>query len=267
MPKISNHESADRSKILLCGESGSGKTARIASLANCGDFDRVVVHDFDSGADVLRQMTTSQGADRLFYIPYQDNFSKTNGKLTPEAWGEFTKNLQNGYEDADGKLPSIFQMTPRDVLVVDTITFAGEKAKTAVAATSSREISPNYDMNQMQWYNSVRWLDFIIKAIMSNKVNTNVIITCHLRSLDENSPKLWPFVITKDYSRQFGANFNNVWRLDSKVISSTEIKRTIRTMADSIMPSLKNSAPSKISPVEEIGPENDLAHLMRKLRS
>ena len=51
MANISKHISADVTKLLLVGDSGSGKTAALAALANAGKNLRIL--DYDDGFCLL----------------------------------------------------------------------------------------------------------------------------------------------------------------------------------------------------------------------
>ena len=50
MANIAKHISADVTKLLLVGDSGSGKTAALAALANAGKNLRIL--DYDDGLDL-----------------------------------------------------------------------------------------------------------------------------------------------------------------------------------------------------------------------
>ena len=50
MASIKNHTSVDVTKLLLVGDSGSGKTASLATLANAGYKLRIL--DYDNGLDL-----------------------------------------------------------------------------------------------------------------------------------------------------------------------------------------------------------------------
>ena len=51
MASIRNHRASEVTKLLLVGDSGSGKTSSLASLANAGYNLRIL--DFDDGLAIL----------------------------------------------------------------------------------------------------------------------------------------------------------------------------------------------------------------------
>ena len=52
MPSLSAHQSNDYVKLLLCGDSGSGKSGALASLVGAGYKLRIL--DMDNGLDSLK---------------------------------------------------------------------------------------------------------------------------------------------------------------------------------------------------------------------
>lgn len=63
MASIKEHTSADVTKLLLVGDSGSGKTAALASLANAGKNLRIL--DYDDGLSILPDLLTPEGVSRV----------------------------------------------------------------------------------------------------------------------------------------------------------------------------------------------------------
>ena len=57
MPLIANHKSSKRTRMLLIGDSGAGKTGSIMSLAAAGFQIRIL--DLDDGTDILRDYATN----------------------------------------------------------------------------------------------------------------------------------------------------------------------------------------------------------------
>ena len=66
MASIKNHTSVDVTKLLLVGDSGSGKTASLATLANAGYKLRIL--DFDNGLDILPEFLTDTGVNNVSYV-------------------------------------------------------------------------------------------------------------------------------------------------------------------------------------------------------
>ena len=74
MASIKEHTSADVTKLLLVGDSGSGKTAAQASLANAGRNVRIL--DYDDGLSILPDLLTPEGVSRVSYVTLKDPIGK-----------------------------------------------------------------------------------------------------------------------------------------------------------------------------------------------
>ena len=88
MPKLENHQSTNITKMLLVGDSGSGKTGALASLAKAGFNLRII--DVDAGLDVLsnllRDPSSPYGKEALARVEFEtvtDPMRVSGGKLIP----------------------------------------------------------------------------------------------------------------------------------------------------------------------------------------
>ena len=68
MPKGSQHSSASLTKMLLIGESGSGKSGALASLA-AADY-KLRILDFDNGLDFLMRYMRKNHPDKIDNIEF-----------------------------------------------------------------------------------------------------------------------------------------------------------------------------------------------------
>ena len=64
MTSFKDHISTQRAKLMIVGDSGSGKTASLASLANAGYNVRIL--DFDDGLDIPPLLATRQLSGSVF---------------------------------------------------------------------------------------------------------------------------------------------------------------------------------------------------------
>src|SRR6516164_4882779 len=142
MPALADHHSGSIVKLLLEGESGTGKTGALASLARAGYNLRIA--DFDNGVDILRNLLLDNPAalSRVNYIPFQDTFYATaNGvSLIPRsatAWPTFVKTLSK-WED----LGAIETWNEQDILIIDSLTFAGKAAMRFLQQLNNRLANP-----------------------------------------------------------------------------------------------------------------------------
>jgi hypothetical protein len=68
MPNLANHQSSNFTKLLLIGDSGSGKTGSLTSLVAAGY--KLRIWDFDNGLDPLVQHVRRTAPDKLGNIEY-----------------------------------------------------------------------------------------------------------------------------------------------------------------------------------------------------
>ena len=76
MASIKNHQSTDVTKLLLVGDSGSGKTASLAELANAGYNLRIL--DYDDGLAILPEFLNSDAVNRVSYVTLKDPIGKAD---------------------------------------------------------------------------------------------------------------------------------------------------------------------------------------------
>jgi adenylylsulfate kinase-like enzyme len=84
MPKASDHKSANLTKLLYIGDSGTGKTTSMASLVKAGYKLRIL--DFDNLLDSLISMvkrSCPERLDNIEYMIFRDKMAATpNGRGT-----------------------------------------------------------------------------------------------------------------------------------------------------------------------------------------
>ena len=76
MASIKNHQSTDVTKLLLVGDSGSGKTASLAQLANAGYNLRIL--DYDDGLAILPEFLNPDAVNNVSYVTLKDPIGKAD---------------------------------------------------------------------------------------------------------------------------------------------------------------------------------------------
>lgn len=128
-------------KILLLGESGSGKTCSLASLAAAGYNLRIL--DVDNNIQGLRNIISSpksqypkECAERIAHITLTDMMRVAGGRIIPakaSMWTTATAMLDN-WKNEDPlrgtvcNLGKLTTWTDKDVLVIDTLSALGQGA-------------------------------------------------------------------------------------------------------------------------------------------
>ena len=74
MANIKTHKSAEYTKLMLVGDSGSGKTTALASLANAGYNLRIL--DFDDGLSILPEFLNKDAVKNVSFVTCKDSLGQ-----------------------------------------------------------------------------------------------------------------------------------------------------------------------------------------------
>jgi len=279
MPKLSAHQSGKLTKMLLLGDSGSGKTGALASLAKAGYELRII--DLDNGLDVLKGVLSKEPAevlDRVSYVTLSNKFKDIAGKIAiadASAWPRTMKYMtrwtnkgekqrdENGAVvlDAAGK-PIIIgeghpefedlgkpeNWGPQVILVIDSFTFLCNAAMKYVLASNARPAGPVYEAD---WGIAQNMVEDFLAMLYGEDFNTNVILTAHVlyRDLGQGT-KAYPNALGKALPPKVGRYVNSMLEV-ARVGVGANAKREIHTIPHGLL-DLKNPNPFKVAPKYDI---------------
>ncbi len=252
MPAYTKHQSQSRAKIALVGEPGAGKTSMIASLANAGYQVRVL--DFDNGLDVLNAYLKGEGAANIHYVTLVDDPAR------PKAFDLAKRLVMREWIDPETQesLGKVSDWDNNHVLVIDGASFMCDAAIRKALSEGGKP--SNSKLSQPDWGDALRHVQELIAYVTSEAVKCNFILIAHTRRSSEDGPtKEMPSVLTGNFSARVGGFFNNVFRVEKRLVGKEE-KVVIKTRGDPRM-ELKSSAPDLLKPEEE----PDLANIINKL--
>lgn len=244
MPSIAQHPSADAIKLLLIGNSGVGKTGALATLPAAGY--RLFIMDFDNGLDILRdpKILPPQFHPQVFFKTFTDAQNLQNPALAiPTAANDAAIALNDWQEQVDGKptsLGSPYKWGPKDVLVIDSLTFWGAALMRRVLFLNKRSGQQPW---QSDWGDAIRGQEDVISALYSTSVKCNVIVMAHLAPVEDKltgQSKLFPSALGSKFPMKIGRYFNNVIQMEV-----TPTGRVFKTVGNSLI-DLKTSKPSLI---------------------
>lgn len=237
MPSGSQHSSSNLTKMLLIGESGSGKTGALASLAAKGYKLRIV--DLDNGLDFLMRYMRKHHADKLDNIHYQsfrDKTKATTAGIIPAGVPQaYTKAVLAMDKWEDGTTPATWG--PEYIFVMDSLTFLGN------AAFAWKEaLNPGVKDPRQIFYSAQQAVEDVLAAVTSPEFNTNVIMTSHLKwqERQDGSVKAFPSSIGGALGPKIPTYFNSLV-LAETVGTGASVKRQIRTAPTTFL-DLKNPA-------------------------
>lgn len=197
MPSLANHQSGQTTKMILIGDSGTAKSGALASLAIEGYNIRVI--DFDNGLDVLANLlkpnvppynlTPEKSAEaiaRIRYVTCTDKMRVSGVNFVPvqaTAWTKAIKNLEN----FDGELGNIGTWGPQDIIVIDSLNYAGRAAMRLISHLNNR-------LGQAPWQSDYleaqRLVDGLLSMLFSDAVSCNVIVLSHIKEVGKKEQKL-----------------------------------------------------------------------------
>lgn len=248
MPSLANHQSNEFTKMLLEGDSGSGKTGALASLVKAGYKLRIL--DMDNGLDSLKSFVMRECPDKVgnveFRILRDDYTSSAAGPKVakPKAFVEALKMLDNWkYDAVDLGDPGAWGSDT--ILVVDSFTFLSDSAFEWAKGLNPTTKDPR------QWYGAAQEaVESVLALLTSGNFKSNVIVISHVKYVDnpDGTRKGYPTAIGSALSPVIPRYFNSV----ALCQTSGAGKRTIQTAATAMI-DLKNPKPfsmAKSYPIE-----------------
>ena len=171
MPLLSDHHSKSRARIMVVGDSGTGKTTALAALANAGM--RLFILDFDDGLDVLRKYVKPEFLGNITYETLRD-------KIRVNPSGPYIAGMPDAFTKATMLLDKwIKEAGPNDVIVVDTLTNMGGAAMNWVLSLAKR-----WGQKQLKrprdWLAAMDRQEAIIQELCGPDVLANVVVNAHL---------------------------------------------------------------------------------------
>jgi hypothetical protein len=258
MPSIAQHHSKKSVKMLLLGDSGTGKTASLLSLALAGYKIRIL--DFDNGLDILSNLTEDLTdaekaivAENVHYVTCTDKLkTNTAGFVLPDGTpGGYSKAMKmlNSWKEKDENGETIIDYGnvstwgDDEILVIDSLTFMGNAAMRLKLFQNGRAGQQPW---QSDWGDAQRQVISTLDLLYSDAVSCNIIMTAHIKyqEMQEGEVKGFPDSLGKALPPQIPRYFNTVVQTKIKGTGKSA-KREIQIIPDSQI-GLKNAAPKSL---------------------
>lgn len=258
MPPLSLHQSATLTKMLLLGESGSGKTGSLVSLVNAGYKLRIL--DFDNGVDTLFQYVMRDCPDKINnvdVVPLRDpRKASALGPIiagTPQAFVKCLNLLDRWkYKNEDGSetdlgVPAAWG--DDTILILDSLSFLSDAAMDWAEPLVPRGRDGKHD-NRAVYGQAQKAIEDVIGLLTNPSFKTNVIVTAHIRYIDmpDGTKKGQPNAAGVALGPVIPRYFNSTALCESKVGGVRSIKTISTGLID-----LKNPAPFKMAAELPIG--------------
>lgn len=258
MPSLADHHSSKFVKLIMIGDSSTGKTGSLTSLVAAGYKVRIL--DFDNGVDSLKEFVSKECPDKISSVDYEtvrdkvsvgpagpkikDPVAFTNGLKLMDAWYDGSKPAEWG-EDT--------------VFVLDSLSAFGR-----AAFAWARGLNPTAK-DPRQWYFAAQQgVEDMIALLTSETFHTNVIVISHVNYKEVTEG------ITKGYTNAIGTalgpiipRYFNTLLLAESSGTGKNVRRMIKTMPTALV-DLKNPAPFKL--LEELPLGTGLATIFKTLK-
>lgn len=259
MPSLSQHQSNLYTKMLLEGDSGSGKTGALTSLVSAGYKLRIL--DMDNGLETLKTFVGKECPERIENIEFRTLRDKYKASAAgpilngpAKAFVAAIKMLDRWkYDDVDLGDPSTWG--PETILIVDSLTFLSDAAFEWAKSINSTAKDPR------QWYGQAQdAIEKVLALLTSPNFETNVIVISHIKYVEreDGSTKGYPTAVGSALSPVIPRYFNSV-----ALCLTKGGKRTLQTQATAMI-DLKNPKPFEMA--KEYPLETGLADFFSILR-
>ena len=259
LPPKSNPDQV--TKMLLIGDSSSGKTGALASLVGAGYELFILDYDCKVEKGFLPHAMQRDNLDfsKVHYEALRDEMKATpTGFIpagTPKAHMQGTKLMETW---TDGTKPK--DWGPKKILVIDSLTFLSDAAFNYVQAMNPGCKDPR------QWYAAAqRMVEDTISYVTGASFNTNVIIISHVSWVErpDGTMKGYPSSVGKALGPTIPAYFDTL-ALAEVTGTGANTKRIIRTASSGLI-DLKNPASFRMQPSLPL--ESGLATFFETLRN
>jgi len=269
MPTLNHHQSNEYTKLLIEGDSGSGKTGALTSLVSAGYNLRIL--DMDNGLETLKQFVLKECPDRIANVEFRTLRDKRKASpLGPIIDGQpkaFIAALNMidrwRYKNEDGTETDLgvpAEWGPSCILVIDSLTLLSDAAFDFREPLVPKSAQGKYDARAV-YKDAQDAIETMVSYLTSEGFRTNVIVNSHVRYVDnpDGTKKGYPTTVGSALSPKIPMYFNSV----ALCQTSAGGKRTIQTIATAMI-DLKNPKPFAMAPTYPI--ETGLADFFKVLR-
>ena len=237
MPNLADDTEGSINKLLLEGDSGTGKTTALATLVE--DGFKLRLWDFDDGRAGLVKEIKKRCPDKLRNVEYvllrDKHVTNELGSFVPSPTA-FIDAAKYADKWTDGTTPS--NWGPEFIAVFDSLTHwsdaANYWAKSILGASFQIEGSHSKGMVDPRniVYTAQRAIINQIAALTSASFNTNLIVISHIKYTErqDGTTRGYPMTVGSAIGPEILTYFNNhVLGFESRTDKGGEIKRIIRT--------------------------------------
>lgn len=231
MPSLEDANPAQFAKIMLIGDSGTGKTGSLISLLEAGYFVHVI--DMDNGLKFVANYLRANNPaflKKIDYVHCRDKYRLIGNEMrfVPPATAYMqAAKLLDKWED--GTNPSTWGGD--HVLVIDSLTYLGQAALNQAYTLKPTSQSGARPDGKMIYGMAGESMMNIMMSVMGDNFGTNVILMSHIsyREFQDGTMRGLPTTIGQMSSEKAPGLFNDMFLVE-KQGQGAQTKRVIRTI-------------------------------------
>lgn len=260
MPKLTDHHSSSTVKLVLIGDSGTGKTGALTSLVKDGYKLRII--DLDNGLDSLVQFVRKECPDKLGNVDYETVRDKIKsspaGPILAGMPKAFTQSMQLMDKWTDGTTPA--EWDDRTIIVIDSLT-----ALSKAAFEWAKGMNPSAKDARQWFFSAQQAIEKVIDLLTSEAFHANVIVISHVvyKDLPDGTVKGYASSIGSALGPTIPKYFNTLLLAESSG-SGANVKRVIRTVPSGVI-DLKNPKPFSLP--TSLPLDTGMAEIFRQLKT
>jgi hypothetical protein len=248
MPKLTAHQSQSTVKLLLEGDSGTGKTSSLISLVEAGY--KLAILDYDNGLDPLVNLIRAHKdatklMESVYFETLTDRMVARGGVMVPagvpKAFSRGMELLTNWKTETDDLGP-VSSWGPDMVLVIDSFTFM---SKAAMRWVESLNVSKD---GRAIYGEAQKRVEGCLAMLYSPEVKCHVVAISHIVYLEQENAavmKGFPSTIGRALSPVVPRYFNTVLQTETRPGGARVIKLKPTGLID-----LKTSVPPDKLPAD-----------------
>lgn len=237
MPSMDQHHSDGVVKLLIVGDTGSGKTGGLASLVDAGYNLRII--DLEDKLEVLKNYVKDKSKLKsILYETLKDEYKIIGTSMTISKAASYQRamNLLNNWPDAG----PITGWGPKDVLVIDALSTLGRASLNMVLQANGFTGKP---AEIQHWGIAMENIEKFLDNVTNSKlVPCHVVMLTHLTISESQGGaaiKGYPEALGNKLNPKVGRRFNNLIGL-----SALGSERAYRVKRDGLL-QCKTSKPMK----------------------
>lgn len=235
MPSLDQHSSSDIIKMILIGDSGTGKTGSLVSLVKAGYKLRIM--DFDGLLRVLVEQIKVQCPDKMKnvnYISFADELKASDAGPIPKGIPKAFNNAMRALEKWED-LGDPGEWGPDCVLVIDTFTRVSDCALRWGETMTPKGSSGKSD-GRAGFYTAQQAIIELMTALNAESFKTNVILIAHVAYQDRGDGNIrgFPRAVGKAINTEIPGFFEHILVAERSGTGGNSV-RTIKAVTNGMV--------------------------------